>query len=108
MSRGGGSRRRIIVRLRLDVADEPSSAGETAKRARIAAARSRLLASFAPDDLRLTRAYATLPWVALEASPEALAALRESPLVESIADDELASVQGSEDDPAATPHLSRR
>jgi len=90
------SRMRVIAKLRLDPADAP--AGETdaaAKAAQIVAARDRLLASLPPAEVRLTRAFASIPFVALEVSPAGLAALRASPLVSGVEEDRVESIQGA-------------
>jgi hypothetical protein len=97
---------RVIVGFRVDGSGQgetprpvapprTSDAGTDAeRRAAIAAARERLLATLPQGEFRLTRAYDVIPFVALEVSPAGLAALRASPLVAGIEDDRAVGIPG--------------
>ena len=80
---------RVIVELRMDAPLPPfgASGDDGPRREAVAKARERLLASLPAEDFRLTRAYDTLPYVALDVSPAGLAALRTSPLVGAVRPD---------------------
>jgi hypothetical protein len=77
---------RVIVGFRLPP-------GATADAAAIATAREAVLRQVAGTRHRVLRAYETIPFVALEASPEALRALAASPDVSSVQEDALARPQ---------------
>lgn len=77
---------RVIVGFRL-----PSGVAPDAQA--IAAARETVLRQVAGTRYRMVRAYETIPFVALEASPETLRALAASPDVSSVQEDALARPQ---------------
>ena len=86
---------RVLVRLDAPAAPQALAAGgEAAARARagIAAGRARLEGALAGTDWAPTREFETIPWVAITATPEALAALAASGAVLSIGEDRLESV----------------
>jgi subtilisin len=86
-------RARVLVELRLPGAYVPegqlAGAGVAAQRRAIDAAAARVLARLNPADHRLARRYQTVPLVAVEAGPAALAALNTSPDVARVFDDEI-------------------
>ena len=92
--RPAGGRTRVIVELRLAsphvgegrLANAPARA---AQRREIAEAGARVTARLNAADHRLVRRYQTVPYVAIEASPAALAALRAAPDVVRVFDDEI-------------------
>jgi subtilisin family serine protease len=91
---------RVIVQL--DVATRPEGALASRQavldqRQAIAAAQSELLADLARTNHRVTRQFETIPFLALEVGPDALAVLERSPRVVGVAEDRLAapSLQGS-------------
>jgi subtilisin family serine protease len=89
-----GGRARVLVQLRMPGAyvpegRMPNAAAVAAQRRAIDAAAARLLAGLNPADHRLVRRYQTVPVIALEADPAALAALNRSPDVVRVFDDEI-------------------
>jgi subtilisin family serine protease len=88
-----GGRARVLVQLRLAGAYVPEgrmfNAGVIAQRRGIDAAGARILARLDARDHRLVRRYQTLPVIALEAGPAALAALSASPDVVRVVEDEI-------------------
>ncbi len=72
-------RSRVIVMLRVNTTDP----------ATLAALREKLLSGLPPESHRVLRVYSSVPAVALEVAPGALAALRSSPLVASVQPDSL-------------------
>ncbi|HZR85120.1 MAG TPA: S8 family serine peptidase [Candidatus Binatia bacterium] len=91
---------RVIVRL--DVA-EAAHAGAaplpTLRRAAIAASRAELARALPAGTWATAREYETLPYVALEVSPDALARLESSGVAQSIVEDRLETVQLPESGP---------
>jgi subtilisin family serine protease len=85
---------RVIVEL--NVATQPEGvlafSSQTLQRQAIAAVQNQLLAPLPVPTYRLMRQYTTIPFLALELTPEALAALGQSPLVRGIAEDQLDSL----------------
>jgi hypothetical protein len=77
---------RVIVGFRLPPGVAPDAQA-------IAAARETVLRQVAGTRHRVVRAYETIPFVALEASPETLRALAASPEVSSVQEDALARPQ---------------
>jgi hypothetical protein len=88
-----GARARVLVQLRLPsphVAEgQLGAAAVTAQRRAIDASAARILARLNAADRRVVRRYATLPLIALELNPAALAALNQSPDVVRVFDDEI-------------------
>lgn len=92
--RPAGGRTRVIVELRLAsphvgegrLANAPARA---AQRREIAAAGARVAGRLSAADHRVVRRYQTVPYIAIEASPAALAALRAAPDVVRVFDDEI-------------------
>jgi hypothetical protein len=82
---------RVIVELR--VAKAQGSPDDPARLAAIAAARQALLQELDGTTFRVVRTYDTIPFVALEVSPDAMAALRRSKLVAGVRPDTLGSTQ---------------
>jgi subtilisin len=90
----GGGRTRVIVELRLpspQVAEGrlTSAAAVAAQRSAIAAAGARAAGRLNAADHRVVRRYQTVPYIVVEANPGALAALRTSPDVVRIFNDEI-------------------
>jgi hypothetical protein len=83
---------RVIVELAVPPAT-PGTPPDQARRAEIAAARDKLVASLDPGQARVVRSYDTIPFVALAVSPAGRAALDASPLVRSVAPDRTSGVQ---------------
>lgn len=86
---------RVIVRLDALAAPQQMAsggAGATAARAAITAARHSLHQALAGTLWQPTREFATIPFAALEASPEALAALAASPVALAVSEDRLESI----------------
>lgn len=75
---------RIIVQLRVQVAD---TASDAERRAAFAQARELLLRELTPNQYRVVREYDTIPFIALSASGEVVAALRGSARVVGIEPD---------------------
>jgi subtilisin len=90
---GPGGRARVLVQVRLAGAYVPEgrmlNAAVIAQRRAIDAAGARILARLDARDHRLVRRYETLPVIALEAGPAALAALSASPDVVRVVRDEI-------------------
>jgi hypothetical protein len=91
---------RVIVELPLEVpaATPPTAAhgDDAARRTAIRQARERLLAALPPGEFRLTRAFDAIPFVALQVSPEALRALRESPWSGGVEPDRMQGAQSGQ------------
>ena len=87
------ARARVLVQLRLpgDYVAEArlSGPGVAAQRRAIDGAAGRALGRLAPADHRVVRRFATVPFVAIEAGPAALAALNASPDVVRVFTDEI-------------------
>jgi subtilisin family serine protease len=92
-SPAAGGRTRVIVELRLPsphVAEGLTSpAAAAAQRREIVAAGARVAGRLRAADHRVVRQYQTVPYIALEVSPAALAALRAAPDVVRVFDDEI-------------------
>ena len=91
---GGAGRARVLVELRttdafMVEAQLGTQSAVAAQRRAIDAAGARALARLARTDYRVTRRYETVPFVALEATPAARAALTRSPDVLRVFDDDI-------------------
>ena len=88
-----GGRSRVIVQFRLASPYVPearlAAAAAAAQRRGIDTARARALGGLNPSAHRVVRRYDTLPLVAIEANAQALAALRRSPDVAAVFEDEI-------------------
>jgi hypothetical protein len=88
-----GGRARVLVQLRLPAAHvgegQLSGAAAVAQRRAIEASAARVLSRLNTADHRIVRRYQTIPLIALELNPAALAALQPLPDVARIFDDEI-------------------
>jgi subtilisin family serine protease len=82
---------RVMVELAVAAQPEPwlPAAARAAQRARIAASRDALRGELGGARHEVARAYRSIPFVALEVGPEALAALERSPRVRAVREDRL-------------------
>jgi hypothetical protein len=78
---------RVIVELKVDSTGPPTGAA-------IADAQDRLLAELGGTSHRLIRRFSTVPFIALEVSPDALRRLAASPRVSGISEDTVLRPQG--------------
>jgi hypothetical protein len=95
---------RVIVQLRVTALPEGalgSADAVASQRQSIAAAQSALLAELAGSNYRVLRTYETIPFLALEVSPDALRALEGSALVMRVEEDRLDAPQTKPGDPAS-------
>jgi subtilisin len=93
---------RVIVQLRAAARPEgqlESAQAVTAQRQHLAAHRAALLAEVAARPHRLLRAFETIPFVAMEVSPETLAVLEASPHVVAVEEDRIESASLSQSVP---------
>ena len=93
---------RVIVQFRLTTLPEgqlESADAVASQRQDIAALRFSVLAELAGTSHRTTRAFETIPFVALEVAPDALSALEASPNVVAVEEDRLAGPSLSESVP---------
>jgi hypothetical protein len=83
---------RAIVRLDVPASPQSLAAGDEVSRAAMAGARDRLARDLAATDWAPVREFRTIPYLAIEASPDALAALARSGAVLAIDEDRLESI----------------
>ena len=83
---------RAIVRLDVPASPQSLAAGDEVSRATMAGARARLARDLAATDWVPVREFRTIPYLAIEATPDALAALARSGAVLAIDEDRLESI----------------